>query len=157
VRPPPPKARSARRRLCAPAAAAVSQGSKGTRLKQVTDWLAKDPASLIIFDECHKCKNYAPGPDAKPTKTAACAVQLQQTLPRARVLYASATGASTPENLAYMVRLGTFGMPSFQDLLGTLKHAGLGSLELFAMGATAHSPAAAGHAVADPSPLSGQA
>ena len=107
---------------------------KGTRLKQVTDWLAKDSSPLIIFDECHKCKNYSPGADAHPTKTAMCAVQLQVELPRARVMYASATGASTPDNLAYMVRLGTFGMPSFSDMLDTLKRAGLGSLELFAMG-----------------------
>jgi hypothetical protein len=35
-----------------------SSKSHGTRLKQVIDWLNKDPTGqpLIIFDECHKCK-----------------------------------------------------------------------------------------------------
>ena len=125
--------------------------SNGTRLKQVIDWLAKDPTGepLIIFDECHKCKNYVPEPDEgtvaahsaggfnkerKTTKTATTAVELQLSIPGARVLYASATGASEPANLAYMVRLGTFGMPDFKSLLKSLTDSGLGSMELFCMG-----------------------
>lgn len=126
--------------------------SHGTRLKQVIDWLNKDPTGqpLIIFDECHKCKNYVPEPDEsvtapaaaaasfskerKTTKTASTAVELQHSIPGARVLYASATGASEPANLAYMVRLGTFGMPDFKSLLKSLTESGLGSMELFCMG-----------------------
>jgi len=34
---------------------------------------------------------------------------LQKTLPRARVLYVSATGASEPRNMLYMSRLGLWG------------------------------------------------
>jgi len=113
----------------------IASSKNGSRLQQVINWLSKDASPLIIFDECHKCKNYAPGKDnGKPTKTALCAVELQQRIPNARILYASATGASTPSNLAYMVRLGTFGMPTFKDLLDSLNKSGLGSMELFAMG-----------------------
>ena len=44
-------------------------------------------------------------------------LKLQQTLPGARVVYCSATGASEPRNLAYMTRLGLWGpgVPSFHD------------------------------------------
>ena len=40
----------------------------------------------------------------------------QEKLPEARVVYCSATGASEPRNLGYMVRLGLWGDgTSFQD------------------------------------------
>lgn len=112
----------------------ISGGAKGARLDHVVDWLSRDKTPLIIFDECHRCKNALGAGNSKPSKTAITAMALQQRLPDARVVYASATGASTPENLAYMVRLGAFGMSSFEEMLGTLKRSGLGSLELFSMG-----------------------
>ena len=110
-------------------------GKNGTRLNQVIQWLSKDPTGgLIVFDEAHKAKNLMVGKGAGATKTAATVVALQTRLPKAKVLYASATGASVPRNLAYMVRLGLFGFDSFPEFLGTLDKAGLGSLELFSMG-----------------------
>ena len=113
----------------------ISGGVKGSRLDAVVDWLSDDDAPLILFDEAHKCKNVQGGAGkGKPSKTALTAVALQQRLPSARVVYASATGASTPDDLAYMIRLGAFGMGSSEEMLGTLKRAGLGSLELFSMG-----------------------
>ena len=36
-------------------------------------------------------------------------MELQNRLPKARVVYASATGASEPKNMAYMTRLGLWG------------------------------------------------
>lgn len=51
-----------------------------------------DPFSLtdiplqIVFDECHKAKN------ASSTKMGKAVLDLQNKLPRARVVYASATG-----------------------------------------------------------------
>lgn len=44
-------------------------------------------------------------------------LRLQSILPKARVVYCSATGASEPRNLAYMTRLGLWGpgVPSFYD------------------------------------------
>lgn len=46
----------------------------------------------------------------------------QARLPEARVVYCSATGASEPRNMGYMVRLGLWGagtfFPDFRDFLG---------------------------------------
>lgn len=48
-------------------------------------------------------------------------LELQNKLPNARVVYASATGASEPRNMAYMVRLGMWGegtpFPDFNDFI----------------------------------------
>lgn len=63
----------------------------------------------IIFDECHRAKNLCPTGSSKPTKTGLTVLELQNKLPKARVVYASATGASEPRNMAYMVRLGMWG------------------------------------------------
>src|SRR3546814_3877616 len=46
---------------------------------------------------------------AKGSEQGIAGVRLQNLLPRARVLYASATGASDVNNLAYATRLGLWG------------------------------------------------
>lgn len=51
-----------------------------------------------------------------------------------RVVYSSATGASEPSNMAYMVRMLPVGFGNTYDMIKTLQTAGLGSLELFCMG-----------------------
>lgn len=45
-----------------------------------------------MFDECHKAKNLVPTGSAKPTKTGITVLELQKQLPKARVVYCSATG-----------------------------------------------------------------
>ena len=43
-------------------------------------------------------------------------MELQKKLPKARIVYASATGATEPRHMAYMVRLGIWGEGSpFRD------------------------------------------
>ena len=43
-------------------------------------------------------------------------MELQKKLPKARIVYASATGATEPKHMAYMVRLGIWGEGSpFRD------------------------------------------
>lgn len=56
----------------------------------VTDFL--DRVIQIVFDECHKAKNVCPIGSSKPTKTGLAVLELQNKLPKARVVYASATG-----------------------------------------------------------------
>lgn len=80
-----------------------------SRLKQLLQWCGTDFDGCIVFDECHKAKNLCPTGSSKPTKTGLTALELQNRLPKARVVYASATGASEPRNMAYMVRLGLWG------------------------------------------------
>ncbi|VVC91949.1 unnamed protein product [Leptidea sinapis] len=96
-----------------------------TRLKQLLQWCGEDFDGLIVFDECHKAKNLCPVGSGKATKTGLTALELQTKLPRARVVYASATGASEPRNMAYMVRLGIWGdgtpFPTFMDFINAVE------------------------------------
>lgn len=91
----------------------------------------------IVFDECHKAKNLCPAGSSKPTKTGLTVLELQRKLPRARIVYASATGATEVKNMAYMVRLGLWGkgtpFPEFNDFVATVEKRGVGAMELVAI------------------------
>ncbi|MBB3862940.1 hypothetical protein GGQ88_004243, partial [Novosphingobium hassiacum] len=84
-----------------------------TRLDQIVRWAGEDFEGVIVFDEAHEMGGVAGGEGALGQKQGSlqgiAGVLLQNTLPRARVLYASATGASDVNNLAYAVRLGLWG------------------------------------------------
>jgi len=58
-------------------------------------------------------------------------------LPKARVVYCSATGVSDVKNLAYMERLGLWGegmaYKSFDTFLESITQRGLGAAEMLAM------------------------
>ena len=75
-----------------------------------------------MFDECHKAKNFVPGKEAQSTKVAATVLALQQRLPKARVVYCSATGISEVGNMAYMSRL-VRKQPNFKCLVLIREHA----------------------------------
>lgn len=88
-------------------------------------WCGEDFDGCIVFDECHKAKNLCPTGSSKPTKTGLTALDIQNKLPKARVVYASATGASEPRNMAYMVRLGMWGQgtpfKTFNDFISAVE------------------------------------
>ncbi|CAG05292.1 unnamed protein product, partial [Tetraodon nigroviridis] len=86
-----------------------SGGKYKTRFQQLLHWCGEDFDGVIVYDECHKAKNVCPVGSSKPTKTGLAVLELQNKLPKARVVYASATGASEPRNMAYMNRLGIWG------------------------------------------------
>jgi len=71
------------------------------------------------------------------TSTGLTVLELQNKLPKARVVYASATGASEPRNMAYMVRLGMWGegtpFPEFNDFIAAVEKRGVGAMEIVAM------------------------
>ncbi|XP_060641049.2 protein strawberry notch homolog 2 isoform X1 [Anolis sagrei] len=106
-------------------------GQHRTRLKQILDWCKEDFDGVIVFDECHKAKN------ASSTKMGKAVLDLQNKLPRARVVYASATGASEPKNMIYMSRLGIWGdgtpFRSFDEFLHAIEKRGVGAMEIVAM------------------------
>ncbi|XP_068599294.1 si:ch73-63e15.2 [Brachionichthys hirsutus] len=106
-------------------------GQHRTRIKQILDWCKPDFDGVIIFDECHKAKN------ATSTKMGKAVLDLQNKLPRARVVYASATGASEPKNMIYMSRLGIWGegtpFRAFDDFLHAIEKRGVGAMEIVAM------------------------
>ncbi|XP_045799653.1 protein FORGETTER 1-like isoform X4 [Trifolium pratense] len=116
----------------------IASSSKGrSRMQQLVQWCGPGFDGLIIFDECHKAKNLVPEKNMKPTKTGKAVLDIQDQLPEARVIYCSATGASEPRNMAYMVRLGLWGdgtdFRDFNDFLGALDKGGVGALELVAL------------------------
>lgn len=93
-----------------------ARGSKKSRLEQIVDWLGSDFDGVILFDEAHAMANASPsGKGARGAKKASlqgmAGLALQNLLPNARVVYCSATGATTPDNLAYAARLGLWGGP----------------------------------------------
>ncbi|XP_059418955.1 protein strawberry notch homolog 2-like isoform X2 [Carassius carassius] len=106
-------------------------GQHRTRLKQILDWCKPNFDGVIVFDECHKAKN------ATSTKMGKAVLDLQNKLPRARVVYASATGASEPKNMIYMSRLGIWGQGTpfrtFEDFLHAIEKRGVGAMEIVAM------------------------
>ena len=89
-----------------------------SRLAQVVAWLAGglDEASrhafagVVVFDEAHAMANAAGGMGSRgrtaPSQQGRAGLKLQSALPDARVLYVSATGATTLPGLAYAGRLG---------------------------------------------------
>eukprot|EP00873_Tetraselmis_striata_P003882 jgi/Tetstr1/424146/TSEL_014753.t1 len=114
-----------------------------TRLKQLLEWCGEDFDGLILFDECHKAKNLVPDKGkaqtaANATRTGLAVLEIQNALPKARVVYCSATGASEPRHLGYMVRLGLWGagnlsFANFGEFLAGLGSRGMAALELVAM------------------------
>lgn len=70
-------------------------------------------------------------------QVASCVLQLQQMLPKARILYCSATGVSEVGNMAYMTRLGLWGPGSafseFEAFLDSMKKRGVSFMEMLAM------------------------
>ncbi|KAM7145034.1 protein strawberry notch homolog 1 isoform 6-T6 [Macrochelys suwanniensis] len=114
-----------------------SGGKYKTRLKQLLHWCSDDFDGVIVFDECHKAKNLCPVGSSKPTKTGLAVLELQNKLPKARVVYASATGASEPRNMAYMNRLGIWGegtpFREFSDFIQAVERRGVGAMEIVAM------------------------
>ncbi|XP_062226679.1 protein FORGETTER 1-like isoform X2 [Phragmites australis] len=116
----------------------IASSERGrSRLQQLVQWCGHEFDGLLVFDECHKAKNLIPDAGSQPTRTGKAVLEIQEKLHEARVVYCSATGASEPRNLGYMVRLGLWGdetsFQNFPQFLGALEKGGVGALELVAM------------------------
>jgi hypothetical protein len=114
--------------------------SDNTRLQQLIDWAGPDFDGVIAFDEAHEMGGVAGGEGAMGAKEGSqqgiCGVLLQNHLPGARVLYASATGASDVNNLAYAVRLGLWGpetaFANREAFISSIRQGGIAAMELVA-------------------------
>ena len=108
-----------------------------SRLNQLIEWFGKDYDGCIIFDECHRAKNLCPKVGTASSMIGKAVLDLQRALPEARIVYASATGATEPRNMAYMERLGIWGegtvFHEFGDFLEVVNQRGIGAMELVAM------------------------
>lgn len=116
-------------------------GKEVSRLNQLMKWLGKDFDGCIIFDESHNMGNALPvrgkRGTTKPSTTALTGVELQRLLPKARVVYVSATGATEVMNLAYAERLGLWGdktpFPTATHFVSSISSGGITAMELVAM------------------------
>ncbi|MES2338304.1 MAG: strawberry notch family protein [Pseudomonadota bacterium] len=117
-----------------------SQRQDVSRLKQIIDWAGDLYEGVLAFDEAHEMGGVAGGEGALGRKNGSqqgvAGVLLQNNLPDARVLYASATGASDVNNLAYAVRLGLWGpetaFANREQFISEIRIGGIAAMELVA-------------------------
>jgi predicted RNA methylase len=111
-----------------------------SRLHQVIDWLGDEFDGVIAFDEAHELANAAGTQTRHGTQKGSeqglAGVRLQNLLPRACVLYISATGATDPANLCYATRLGLWGQGSaFESrdaFMAAIASGGIAAMEIVA-------------------------
>ena len=112
-----------------------------SRVRQIVDWLGSDFDGVIVFDESHAMANAAGGKsergDQAPSQQGRAGLRLQHALPNARVLYVSATGATTVHNLAYAQRLGLWGGEDFPfatraEFVQAIEAGGVAAMEVLA-------------------------
>ena len=117
-----------------------SRHDEASRLQQIRAWLGEEFDGMLVFDEAHALANAA-GTDtefgtAKGSEQGLAGVRLQHALPRARVLYVSATGATDPANLCYAARLGLWGPgTAFRDraaFMAAMDNGGIAAMEIVA-------------------------
>ena len=112
-----------------------------SRVQQIVDWLGSDFDGVIVFDESHAMANAggAKGErgDQAPSQQGRAGLRLQHALPNARVVYVSATGATTVHNLAYAQRLGLWGGEDFPfatraEFVQAIEAGGVAAMEVLA-------------------------
>jgi hypothetical protein len=117
-----------------------SQRVEDTRLDQIVEWAGDAFEGVIVLDEAHELGGVAGGEGTMGKKDGSlqgiAGVMLQNRLPDARVLYASATGASDINNLAYAVRLGLWGpgtaFAGREKFITEIREGGIAAMELVA-------------------------
>ncbi len=120
-----------------------SQGREGkaSRIEQIVEWVGRDFDGVIIFDEAHAMANAVGGKgergEQKPSQQGRAGLRLQHALADARIVYVSATGATTVQNLAYAQRLGLWGGSDFPfasraDFVAAIEDGGVAAMEVLA-------------------------
>ncbi len=118
------------------------KSDKPSRLSQILAWLDEDFDGVIIFDESHAMAGAAGGEASgrgakTPSRQGIAGLALQNQLPNARVVYVSATGASSINSLAYATRLGLWSQPTipFADrkaFVAQMEEGGVAAAEIVA-------------------------
>jgi hypothetical protein len=117
------------------------RGQKVSRVRQIVDWLGRDFDGVIIFDESHAMQNAGGGKgergDVEASQQGRAGLRLQHALPDARIVYVSATGATTVHNLAYAQRLGLWGGEDFPfatraEFVEAIEAGGVAAMEVLA-------------------------
>jgi predicted RNA methylase len=130
--------------LCSPPTRRCARrGAKGRRAGSSRSSIGsgRDFDGVIIFDEAHAMANAAGGKgergDQKPSQQGRAGLRLQHALAEARIVYVSATGATTVQNLAYAQRLGLWGGSDFPfasraDFVAAIEDGGVAAMEVLA-------------------------
>ena len=122
---------------------------KPSRLDQIVAWLADGDGEderhawqgVIVFDEAHAMANAAGSKgsrgEVKPSQQGRAGLRLQNALPDARIVYVSATGATTVPGLAYARRLGLWasGETPFEtrtSFIAAMEAGGVAAMEVVA-------------------------
>ncbi len=117
------------------------RGEKVSRVRQIVEWLGSDFDGVLIFDEAHAMQNAGGGKgergDVAASQQGRAGLRLQHALPNARVVYVSATGATTVHNLAYAQRLGLWGGEDFPfstraEFIEAIEDGGVAAMEVLA-------------------------
>jgi predicted RNA methylase len=117
------------------------RGGKASRVQQIVDFLGSDFDGVIVFDEAHAMANAAGGKTERGEQAASqqgrAGLRLQHALPNARIIYVSATGATTVQNLAYAERLGLwlgedFPFATRTDFVSAIEQGGVAAMEVVA-------------------------
>jgi predicted RNA methylase len=117
------------------------RGAKLSRVQQIVQWLGADFDGVIVFDESHAMQNAAGGKGERGDQAASqqgrSGLRLQHALPDARIVYVSATGATTVHNLAYAQRLGLWGGADFPfasraEFVEAIEAGGVAAMEVLA-------------------------
>lgn len=118
-----------------------ARGERVSRVEQIVQWLGPKFDGVIIFDEAHAMANAAGGKgergDVAPSQQGRAGLRLQHALPDARIVYVSATGATTVHNLAYAQRLGLWGGEDFPfgtraEFIEAIESGGVAAMEVLA-------------------------
>ena len=118
-----------------------AKGDKASRVQQIIDWLGREFDGVVVFDEAHAMANAAGDKgergEKKPSQQGQAGLRLQHALNDARILYVSATGATTVQNLAYAARLGLWGTGDFPfatraDFVASMEKGGVAAMEVLA-------------------------
>ena len=117
------------------------RGEKLSRVRQIVEWLGADFDGVVVFDESHAMQNAVGGKgergDLAASQQGRAGLRLQHALPNARVVYVSATGATTVHNLAYTQRLGLWGGEDFPfatraEFVEAIEEGGVAAMEVLA-------------------------
>ena len=117
------------------------RGEKLSRVRQIVEWLGSEFDGVIVFDESHAMQNAVGGKGERGDQAASqqgrAGLRLQHALPNARVVYVSATGATTVHNLAYAQRLGLWGgedlpFATRAEFVEAIEEGGVAAMEVLA-------------------------
>jgi predicted RNA methylase len=118
-----------------------AKGERKSRVQQIVEWLGREFDGVVVFDEAHAMANAAGDKgergEKKPSQQGQAGLRLQHALPDSRILYVSATGATTVQNLAYAARLGLWGTGDFPfatraEFVAAMEGGGIAAMEVLA-------------------------